>query len=198
MSRICQYPSCLRPSRAKGYCTMHYNRIQRHGDVERSRANSVRSAVERFWAKVDTSGGPDSCWLWRGGKKETGHGVFFVSGKLIPAAQFSYRLQFGPMPDNLEACHKCDNPPCVNPHHLFAGTHRENMEDAARKGRLRSGWQKLSGEDVLLIVASYQSGASASAIAPQFGVSRRTISRVLLKTKGIKRAVPSHTAKLSA
>lgn len=95
--------------------------------------------AKRFWAGVDTTG---DCWVWKGSKAGAGYGVLGIDYKSVYAHRFSYELHFGPIPDNLCVLHKCDNPPCVNPDHLFLGTQLDNMDDRNRKGRTHKGPQK--------------------------------------------------------
>lgn len=78
------------------------------------------------------------CWIWMAactGKNR--YGVFSVNRKNVFAHRYSYSIAHGPIPLGMFVCHKCDNPPCVNPDHLFLGTHTDNMRDARNKGRLR-------------------------------------------------------------
>lgn len=99
----------------------------------------------RLWSHVDTSGGPDACWPWTGGQvHEHGYGTLRVGGysKANPvkhklyAHRLAWELTNGPIPAGLNVCHRCDNPPCCNPAHLFVGTQRENLQDASHKHRL--------------------------------------------------------------
>lgn len=92
------------------------------------------AAVTRFWSKVDRP--VDGCWEWKAGKFRYGYGAFSLKEKLLKAHRVSYELAYGPIPEGMYVCHHCDNPPCVNPTHLFIGTPQDNMTDKIRKGRL--------------------------------------------------------------
>jgi HNH endonuclease len=101
-------------------------------------ARAKRSLEERFWEKVDKRG-PDECWEWTGGRFGPGYGALSrdrESGP-APAHRLSYEFAYGPIHDGLHVLHRCDNPPCVNPAHLWAGTHDDNMADRHAKGRSR-------------------------------------------------------------
>lgn len=110
----------------------------------RSRSRSVKtSLVARFWSYVDRNR-PDACWQWKGGKDDDGYGRFFVakdsaSLKAAKAHHVSLALAGRRIPEGTEIAHGCDNRACVNPLHLEAVSHRENMRQMAARGRTRGG-----------------------------------------------------------
>ena len=98
----------------------------------------------RFWRFVD-QGGLDDCWEWQGAKSSKSYGLIKHHGKNLGAHRVSYEMYKGPIPKGKMVCHHCDNPPCINPAHLYAGTHKTNGQDMVRRGRH---WgPKLTGED---------------------------------------------------
>lgn len=115
----------------------------------------VRPLAERFWAKVDRSGGPDACWPYMGARSEGGYGIFRIgfqrdgSARNDIATWVSWELVHGKTPrtrngKRLVMMHACDNPPCCNPAHLHPGSDAENAADRVRKGR--SGFTGFKGE----------------------------------------------------
>lgn len=86
--------------------------------------------IERFWSYVDKRS--TGCWEWTGGRRG-GYGIFRLRGSTVSSHRLSYFLANGPFKHLV--LHRCDNPPCVNPDHLFIGTHRDNTDDAFQKGR---------------------------------------------------------------
>lgn len=96
------------------------------------------AAIERFWAKVDIRGDGE-CWEWTASKSTYGYGRFTVNRKGRPATRIAWELfHKKPFPEGMLACHTCDNPGCVNPHHIWPGTQSDNINDCVAKGRHKS------------------------------------------------------------
>lgn len=117
----------------------------------------TRAVVERFWAKVDRSGGLFECWPWTAARFHDAagvpnYGMFAFRGRVWKASRVAWVLTHGEIPDGLTVCHTCDNPPCVNPAHLWLGTLTQNRRDSIAKGRhahgTRVGGSKLTEGDV--------------------------------------------------
>lgn len=141
--RTCSVPGCDRPTRGR-VCSAHYARLRRLGDVLADRpiaAHDWSTRIEnqpdddeRFWSRVDRSGGPDACWPWTArAVKRGGYGDFQLRGRRYRASRYAYQLTHGPIPPGLVICHRCDNPPCVNPAHLYSGTQSDNERDKHRR-----------------------------------------------------------------
>jgi hypothetical protein len=103
-------------------------------------------AITRFWRKVRKT---KTCWIWTDHTGKRGTGIIWISGKPISAHIFAYEQFIGPIPDGLYICHHCDNPKCVNPKHLFAGTQNDNMQDMKRKKRANHPLGEANGRAVL-------------------------------------------------
>lgn len=145
-------------------------------------AKSTLSISERFWLRVDKSGGPSACWIYQGCKNQVGYGMVSPEfGRTIVAHRFAWQEVHGSIPDGLKCCHSCDNRACVNPEHLFLGTQKDNMRDCRLKGRNavhkgeRNGSAVLSDAEVCAVRESTEPSAT---LAQKFGVTRGSIWRM--------------------
>jgi len=154
----------------------------------------------RFWTKVRIAG-PDECWLWTSSITPSGYGEFHIGGRegrAIGAHRLSFAMSNGVNAVTLHVCHTCDNPPCVNPIHLFSGTDQDNVNDCIAKGRAAVGEKmsaalignmprgaehhnvKLTAEQVRLIRQAYAGGnISWLQLAKQFHVSPSSIQAII-------------------
>lgn len=140
---------------------------------------------KRFWKYVDKDG-PNGCWLWTGTLRPDGYGVIGRGGRgqgLERANRLSYMIHFGQIPDGMFVCHKCDNPTCVNPEHLFLGSPGDNCHDMVKKKRNAHGetsYAKLTTEQVVEIRRIYSlGGISQIKIADRYGISRSHVSLIV-------------------
>lgn len=151
----------------------------------------------RFWTKVKILG-PDDCWEWQAYRTPNGYGQFGIGSSVFLSSRIAWAMANGTPEFPLHVLHKCDNPPCVNPNHLFLGTHADNVADMFAKGRACVGEArklamhgkvaygekhvaaKLTDEKVLLIRAMYASGGESHAtLGRRFGVTGTCIQAVL-------------------
>lgn len=132
-----------------------------------------KTLEERFWAKVDNRNG-EGCWTWNGDSYPKGYGRLKIDGKGKRAHRISYELFCGPIPDGLHVLHKCDNPACVRPDHLWVGTNKDNIRDKVKKGRqahnrgVNHGRAKLTPKQVMKI---RQDRRTCAAIAADYQIS---------------------------
>jgi hypothetical protein len=138
--------------------------------------STINNLAKRFWARVEKA---DGCWMWKGPCRGNGHGTLQVRNRTAMAHRVAWQLTRGPIPEGLCVCHHCDNPPCVNPGHLFLGTHRDNMQDMIVRNRRRhaagerNGRAKLTPAEVEAIRADSTSGDTV--LGRKFGVCATTI-----------------------
>ena len=140
--------------------------------------------IERFESKVDKSGGPDACWEWVGARDRDGYGQFGSTPRGRLAHRISWERSNGPIPSGMCVCHTCDCTSCVNPAHMFLGTHTENMRDCSKKGRFndrrgqKNAKAKLDEVDVLFIRYWLKRGHTQKEISKAFGVWPSTIGDI--------------------
>ena len=156
----------------------------------------------RFWAKVAT-GETDTCWPWTAyrGKplRGLGYGKLGINGRIHYAHRIAWELTHGPIPDLMRVLHRCDNPPCCNPAHLFLGTQGENVQDMHDKGRhgpkvvrpIPPGHTngeahhsaKLTASDVLAIREAASAGTDLQTLAARYGVTKQSIWAIVHRKK---------------
>ncbi len=143
----------------------------------------------QFWQKVDKSG---DCWIWTGSAHRSGYGLFCVTPIKLRANRAAWELTYGVIPDGLYICHRCNNPRCVRPEHLYAGTPQENMDDKVRanhhlnvpKGE-NTVTSKLSASQVQVIREKYRNRnmiireVTFRSLAKEYGVSYETIHLII-------------------
>jgi hypothetical protein len=129
--------------------------------------------ADRFWRYVDR-GDDGECWEWTGSRRQNGYGQLNINRYPHKAHRVSFILAFGWEPPAV--LHKCDNPPCVNPRHLFGGTQADNMADCAAKGRYA---RQITPAVRSTVLTLSEIGMSQRAIARQVRIDRRSVGRIL-------------------
>lgn len=180
----CNY--CGQPVKAKGrrFCSLSC----------RSRGSAKVDAPAHYLTqRIAKPTGELGCWLWTGARYTKGYGVACHRSKRQAAHRLSYQLHYGPIPEGYQVCHKCDNPPCVNPLHLFLGTATDNMRDMAAKGRdgahtkpekvrrgSEAGQARLTDAQVIEIRARYDAGEIGMyQLSRQYGISKSQAGRIV-------------------
>ena len=139
--------------------------------------------ISRFLSQVDKSG---ECWVWTGPVTEKGYGRFGVNNTRVRAHRYAYQHYVGDIGAGNLVCHKCDNPGCVNPDHLFVGLPSDNSADMVSKGRQTKGEKnpqaKLSESQVVEIRRMVREGYGKPTIAAQFNISEVTVSDIVKRT----------------
>jgi len=181
--KTCKIDGCERPAKGRGWCTTHWARWRKYGDplAVRQVQHHGLSLKERFWINVQQGSG---CWEWQGYKDPNGYGRLNVNNVPKLAHRLSWEIEHNvTLSPQEHVCHKCDNPSCVRPSHLFIGDHAANMADKMNKGRHvygigqgeAHGCSKLTENDIRAIRSSAETGV---ALARQYGVSTTNISDI--------------------
>lgn len=186
----CQVEDCERRHERHGFCKLHYRRWQQHGDTIARKGGkpymgrTAEQVKARILATILIT--ENGCWEWQQGRTQAG-GYSALSWKGIsPGHRVSYTVFVGPIPPGMFVCHKCDNPPCINPEHLWADTPHENNADMTRKGRAKRAFvshprgekhhcAKLTDAEVETIRASTDRGVD---LAHRYNVSQQLISNI--------------------
>lgn len=130
------------------------------------------------------------CWNWKGNPRENGYCRTTYKRKNYYLHRLSYKAFIGEIPEGMDVCHKCDNRRCCNPDHLFAGTRKDNMQDAVSKNRQAKGFKlpgtKLSEVHLMEIVARAKSGEKYKSIAKDFGITKSHAGKCAIK-QGVRR-----------
>jgi len=182
--RKCTVEDCCEKYFARGACVSHYRELVRSGAIVRGKKPMIGS---RFWEYMDSSGGPDSCWEWSSYKNPQGYGKVKHKGKSYFSHRYAWILTNGEIPEGMLVCHRCDNPPCCNPKHLFIGTYLDNSRDKFSKGRQRyicgveNNQAKLNPEIVQKIRHLYSTGDYTQiGLGRHLGIPRTTVRNVLI------------------
>lgn len=176
---ICQAPGCDKSVKNRSLCWAHYERQRKYGSYD---LPAKKSLFQTFAESVEVDE-PDKCWLWQGNFLKSGmkYGRVNLGRKSYLAHRLSYEFLVGPLNDGMLALHTCDNPKCVNPHHLYAGTHKDNAIDRSVRNPdsyavgSKAGPAKLTEDQVISI---RQDDRSCYVLAKQYGVSPGLISMV--------------------
>lgn len=161
----CSVDGCEKVVHARGYCPAHYQRWRVTGDAQPDKPLvSYQWGVDaetRFFNAVDDSAGEDGCHPWVAARDSNGYGRFRVGENVVLSTRWILgHLRGRELDPNEHACHKCDNPPCVNPKHLYIGTHADNMRDIVKRGHYNAEKTEckrghpLSGDNLYVIPGS--------------------------------------------
>ncbi len=144
---------------------------------------SIAKVISRFLSSR-TEGGKNDCWNWNKSTNEKGYGQVMCAGKNIKAHKMAYMIHVGDIPDGVSVLHKCDNPRCVNPNHLFLGSQADNINDMYGKKRAivgsRHKLSKLTEQEALEI---FKSKESTAVLANRFSVCAQLVNAIKRKSK---------------
>lgn len=165
------------------------NRAQRRTSPCTISAVTTRGIPDKKRVELDSYTVTElGCWEWRGSRDQRGYGRYsHPLGKRVKAHRAMWERERGPIPNGISVCHACDNPPCINPDHLFLGTQAQNMADAVRKDRWPRGLDhhngKLTDEQARSILVRRTAGERGADLAKEFGVSQQTVCNIFKRRR---------------
>lgn len=181
-NKKCTVDGCDSKSFCRTFCTLHYSAYKRHGSPYEGRRNSVNKPFTKDYI-LENIYIEDTCWVWKRFLDDKGYGVASISGrgKHISSHRMSYILWNGTVEDGTYICHKCDNPPCCNPEHLYAGTHQDNTRDMMSRFRFHSKLTKHEVEEIRMKHSSKK--YTQRELGDMYSVSESQINKILKKTR---------------
>lgn len=155
-------------------------------DKRKLRTNKVpiEKEIERFLSRVDKKS-ESECWIWAGRTNPDGYGQFDCRNSTVPSHRYMWSMLNGEIPQGMVICHRCDNPKCVNPSHLFLGTVQDNVRDRDMKGRqadhagTKNGRAVLDENGAIKVKELRKSGLTYKDISTEMGVSVGCVSHIL-------------------
>lgn len=183
VARNCKTEGCDKEWAARHLCKQHYYQARKDGTLKDFPKHFPPILTDTdFWQRAILTADIDKCWEWQRGFEKDGYGHAHIQGKQWKAHRYAWKLANG-YNSTLNICHKCDNRRCINPNHLFEGTHKDNSQDMVQKGRVQRGERHflshLTDVDVLEIRAMVGRGHTHQSTADQFGVVRETVSQII-------------------
>lgn len=186
----CSTPNCDKPVYGRGWCKNDYHQAWKAGRLE-SGARTLAKPTDSLDARLRNIGWTvtaSGCWEWNGSLDVYGYGQMAVNrGRPWKAYRIAYEAWVKVPAENVDICHRCDNPPCINPAHLFEGARAVNVADMVSKGRSAT-WSKrahkLTGPQVDAIRAEYATGTVYQRdLAAKYGVTQSLVSHIVNKKR---------------
>jgi len=195
--KLCSVPGCNNISKCQNFCSKHYQQFYNHGkitqelnyfiDPDYNKMNHSQSIINRFFSRIICPEDfKNDCWEWIGTIEKDGYGVFSVNHKQIRTHRFSWEYYYGLIPNDKLVCHKCDHTWCVNPYHLFLGSHQDNENDKVNKNRQvfgsKNGRSILTEDDVKNILndSLKRKYTSIIEISQKYNITKQMVRYIIL------------------